>query len=153
MPDLNIEIQTYGGRVMRRRLARLENKVRYPRAAFQEAYDRFRELMQIHFGGEGRGPSGPWAPLQDATVARKMRLGLDPRILHETLTLRSSLTSKGARGAVFRTQGDTAIFGTSIPYSRRHQGGTVHMPARPPIDLHAGDKREIVETIQEWLSR
>jgi hypothetical protein len=146
---MQVIIEAFGTKKMSRRIERLAQRARDPRPAFQEVYDRFRELSSIHFARQGAGPSGPWAPLSPATVQRKARMraiGLkaDPRILHETLVLRSSLTKKKAKFAVFRVTKDEVVMGSRDPKGKFHSN-------RPPIDLYEGDKREMVRTVQEFI--
>ena len=148
---MRFEITARNHKVLNRKLTTLEKRVRSIREGALRVYERFREIEQNQFTRQGAGPSGPWAPLHPRTLAKKERLGHDPRRLHATLKLRPSLTRRGTRNAIFRANRDGIFMGTRDPKAGYHQKGTKKIPARPPIDLFEQDKREMIDIFEEWL--
>lgn len=71
--------------------------------------------------------SQPWKPLSPAYTAAKQKKYGDKPILRATDTLYHSLTQKNAEGSVYRTEDQSAEFGSSVPY------GVFHAETRPPI--------------------
>lgn len=148
---MRIVIEAFGHQVMSRQLRTVSDRASDLRPAFEEAHERFREIMQVRFATGGGPPSGPWAPLKKSTVERKARLGLDPRVLHATLRLRTSLTKLRGTGGTLQMNKDGLTMGSKVPYGRFHQTGTRRMVARPPVGLSTQDRRELVQIIEDFI--
>lgn len=126
--------------------------------AYAAVYQAFRVIEAKRFSGEGPG----WAPLAESTVAGRVRIGIDGShpILNRSGAsyegrkggqLRRSLTTKGAKGAVFEPQIDGVFMGTKDPIARFHQEGTSKMKARPVVDLTEADASVFGSIIGEYL--
>lgn len=126
--------------------------------AYAAVYQAFRVIEAKRFSGEGPG----WAPLAESTVAERVRLGIggDHPILNRSGAkesgrkggqLRRSLTTKGAKGAVFEPEIDGVFMGTRDPIAGFHQEGTTKMPARPIVDLTEADANVFGSIIGEYL--
>lgn len=111
--------------------------------ALRRLADLLRTQERERFDREGPG----WAALADSTVARK---GLSGQILVETGDLRASFTEAGG-DHIEHIQRDELIFGTSDPKAAFHQRGTSKMPARPVIELGAGEHAQHAKLIQHFV--
>ncbi len=116
---------------------------------YQALYAAFRKIEQKRFDSEGPG----WAELKPSTVADRERQGYggDHPILNRDGTLRRSLTTKGAKGAVITPMPDGVFFGTRSPIAQYHQDGTSKMEARPLVDLNQADAEVFSGIIGEYL--
>jgi phage gpG-like protein len=94
---------------------------------------------------------GNWAPLAPATVAQKAREGLDPRILHATVSMRRSFADEGHPDHVEHVTDSELLFGSSDPKAPLHQAGTSRMPARRILDFTPANFRVWSKMIQAYL--
>lgn len=114
-------------------LAELED---IPSRIAGEVADGITEEIRQQFD-RGCDPYGtPWAPLKPQTVRRK---GGDKRVLRRGDVLSSETIARPTAGA--------GVEITSVEYGMRHQGGTVHMVARPVLP----DGGELPEAWQEVI--
>lgn len=153
---MRVQIIGFGHKILDRKLRTLGERAKNPREGFLKVYERFREIEQVQFESLGTGPSGKWHALARRTILMKARSGYDLRPLHELIRLRPSLTRRGSRFAIFRTRGDVLVMGTSHPQADLMQRGFTDrggnwIEPRPPIDLFDQDRRELVETFEDWL--
>lgn len=134
------------------RVADVERRLQGPRPVLEAIGEDFRELMGRQFESEGRYLLGSaWAPLADSTLERKIRLGLDLRILHATLRLRSSLESRTAE-TVEEIRDTEAVFGTAVPYARYHQRSReARLPRRRMVVAREADRRRWRDGVRHWL--
>lgn len=85
-------------------------------------------------------PDGtPWEKLKPATIHAK---GRDDILIHN---------SHLHKTIKYLVQGNTLEVGSPLTYSKYHQVGTKHIPARPFLGLSDDDKRTIDERIKQWL--
>lgn len=154
---MQITIDVFGDVQVSRNLMRFRDRAMNMIPAFQIEADLFLRHESKQFDSQGAYASGGWAPLAASTIARKARLGQDPRILHATLAMRRSLTVKGAPGQIRRIRRDSMEVGTSVkspkgfPYPAVHQRGGGHVPRRRPVEFRESDKREMIRRIQHYL--
>lgn len=131
------------------------------REAFEGVAEDFYELQTRMFDTDGR-PIGGWAPLADATLEIRQRLGRGNEILEYAGArggrLRRSLTVAGASYQLRQETRDSLRIGTKLGIARIHQkGGTlpvtfgrrsrpvqVRIPARPLVQLQKQDRERWV---------
>lgn len=109
-----------------------------------------RELLAIEreqFDSEGARGSGGWAPLAQSTLDAKT----GGSILRDTDALFNSLTEPTDPDHQFIAQPTWMVWGTTIPYARWHQSGTVNMPQRRFLELRASDRVILVKQLQSYL--
>lgn len=133
---------------------------------YDALYSVFRKIEQRRFDKEGPG----WAELAESTVAGRERLGIGgshPILNRKGVTyrgrrggqLRTSLTTKGAKGAIVEPIPDGLFMGTSDPLAAVHQKGTsragrdhnVVIPARPLVDMTEADAEEFSEVVARYM--
>ncbi len=149
---VNFNIEVLGEQIVSRKLLRFEGNVDMTKVA-KELYASFLETEQGAFDSQGSTTKdGEWEPLSPNTLTEKMRKHQDSRILRATGTLFRSLTSQGAKGAVFDFDETSVTMGTSIPYAEYHQTGTRHMPQRKPVDPSEAVRRAWVQIIQRTFT-
>lgn len=103
-------------------------------------------------GGGGKFKSGAWAPLSPRYRVWKQEHYPGRPILVREGHLRESMNWHGGApgpGGIFEATASYAIVGTSIPYAKFHQYGTVKMPARPFTP--APDPEVFAPLLQAWL--
>lgn len=150
---MRLELEAFGDVQFSREILRVGANAEDMRPAFNEVHDTVRDAEKKQFSTEGRAFSGGWKPLAPSTVKYKAAHQLDPRILHATLRLRTSLTTSHGRDHVFRATKDEMFVGTRVPYARWHQLGTKdgRLAQRRPFELDEAVRREIVKILQRHL--
>lgn len=103
---------------------------------------------------DARGPG--WASLAPATVARKARAHLDPRILRARHDLFNSLVKSRAANQVNVKRPDSFRFGTSVPYARYHEyakpiGRAQRMPLRELVGLSEHDLHDVAVVLSDFI--
>jgi phage gpG-like protein len=148
---MRLELEVYGDVQLARELLRFRDRGMDMTPAFVKVADDFLEIGRQQFGSQG-GRSGGWAPLQPAYLARKIRDGYDPRILHRTLRLRRSLTMSTA-DSIRRITPEEMFVGSRVPYGVHHQHGAprANLPRRRPIELSNADRVRWIKILQRYL--
>lgn len=113
----------------------------------------FYLIESDQFETEGAAGGQRWTPLSPLYSEYKEQVYPGQPILQAEGDLRASLTDPEAAGAILQPREDELIIGTSVPYARAHQRGTIRMPARPPINFSEAQKRRIQKAIQAGLVR
>jgi phage gpG-like protein len=152
----NVKVDVFGEQILHRRMVRFE-------AGLIDASDAFREIITIlrsstvaNFASRGVSGGSRWRDLAPSTVARKRRLGLDPRILRATHRLFNSIIGSGSPGGdehVERIGPVSMRWGSRVPYGIYHGSGQPRsvIPYRPPVKLAETDKREIGKILQRAI--
>lgn len=147
---MRFALETLGVQTMDRELVSMSGRIGNMTEAMDDVFALLFRIERKQFDSQGGYGSGGWAALAPSTVARKRRLGLDPRILRETGALFKSVTGKASTNVALPKK-DGLVFGTTIEYGRFHQLGTSRMPARPVVELPESDKREIIKIVQRHI--
>lgn len=122
------------------------------RPLFIEASKLFYEFEAEAFQSEGvSSRAGQWTALTRQYARWKQKAAPGRPILELSGALQWSLTRPNARGSIRRVTEDELIIGTAIVYAKFHQGGTVHMVARPPIALTEQQERRLVRFIRAGI--
>jgi phage gpG-like protein len=156
---VELVISIFGDKQFSRRLLRFEDRMDDMSPAYEEVADYLLDVERMQFLTSGAYASGLWRPLAPSTVAKKLREGLDPDILHATLRLRASLTQRDHPDHVRRITADSLFFGTSAksrkgyPYPAVHQHGSRdgRIPQRRPVALRRSNRQHIVKVLQRFL--
>lgn len=149
---MRLDLDTFGEKQFSRELLRVGSNAGNMKPAFDQVHDLLNEVEERQFSSQGAAFSGGWKPLAPSTKARKARLNLDPRILHATLRLRDSLTSKSHPDHVYRASADEMFWGTKVPYAGVHQNPkTSPLPRRRPIEFNDAIRTQIVKLLQRHL--
>lgn len=142
-----------GDKQVSRRLLRVASYAGDARPVFSSIADLMMRQTDAQFASEGGHASGGWRPLKPATLDTKRRQGLDLRVLHATLALRTSLTVRGDANQLLRIRRDELAWGSTLPYSGAHQnprpGST--LPQRRPVEFTEAARREILKRIQRYV--
>jgi phage gpG-like protein len=113
-----------------------------------------RNAADIEPALEGASDGSAWAPLNSSTTEYKAAHGLDPRILHATLSLRNSLTDPSDPGAVFEPTPEGAFMGSDVEYAIYHESAKPrrsNLPRRPVVALTEDEKVKWLEVLQRWI--
>lgn len=148
-----LSLDSFGDQQLSRRLLRFTDRVDDMRPALRVIADDFLDIQKSQFTSQGRYGSGGWRPLAPTTVASKARRGHDPHILHATLRLRKSLTSKYGPDVVRKITRNEMFVGTRVPYAKHHQHGAprARLPQRRPVELPARDRKNWMKILQRYL--
>lgn len=148
-----LSISTLGETIVERRLLGFASNLEQPQDALEEIGTILREVVEQQFATEGGHASGGWPKLSDARVAYKAQKGLDPHILRAADDLMNALTRKFDPAHIEQVEGDSLVFGASVPYGIYHQSSKARtkIPFRPPVALTEGDKRKMVKAVQAVL--
>lgn len=148
---LQLDVEVFGERIMSRHMLSRADRIDDFGPAFRRIADLLRNVARKQFDSEGEYASGGWKPLAEATVERKRKAGLDPRILHATGALRDSLTGRGA-GHIQKVLPQALHWGSSVAYGKFHQSGTSRMPQRRPFNLREPDRRAVMKELQRHIA-
>lgn len=107
--------------VANRRLGAMSLAVQDLRHAWGDIAKEFYQAQSSVFGAEGAWHHPRWAPLKPKYLAWKIRHGYSSRILVMTGKMRTSLTTGGAAGSIFRQAAQQMSIGTNIKYAKYHQ--------------------------------
>jgi phage gpG-like protein len=91
---LYLDIELLDVYQVREKLRRTGRAVVDMRPALERVANDILRVTAIQFRSQGRRTGGSWKALSDEWVARKLRMGLDPRIGFGTGALERSLTSR-----------------------------------------------------------
>lgn len=148
---MRLDLDAFGDTQFSREILRVGQNAADMRPAFDNVHDLLRKVELRQFGTQGSAFSGGWKPLAATTVKNKAAHGLDPRILHATLRMRKSFTTKNHRDHVYRATADEMFAGSSVPYARFHQLGTKNLARRRPFELDESVRRDIIKLLQAHL--
>jgi phage gpG-like protein len=161
-----VEARVFGEDIVRRRFLRFSRAVSDASAAFAEIAGLLSEATRENFDTRGVSGGSRWQDLAPATVARKARRGLDPRILRATGRLYASLVggegstgrARGLGGRFISGAGDhieeitpsSLKWGSSVPYGVFHQSSAPRrvIPYRPPVRLNESQRRSVAKALQ-----
>lgn len=153
-----VTIEAFGEAQVSRELLGLSIRGDDPTPVFAAVRERFFQLEEKQFDSQGaEGAAGTWAPLAPSTVASKAAAGMDPRILHATLTLRDSLTKESSEYARYERMGNAyyheLFIGSAVPYGVYHQSTQPRhkLPRRPPVSIPEPEKVEWLKMIQRFI--
>lgn len=148
-----ITIDGFGEDQMSREILRVSERAEDPRPVLTDIRADFYRYEDILFNTQGASGGAAWKPISPNTVASKRKRGMDTRILHETLTLRRSLTSEVPVDAVSRIDRQGLFVGSNVPYGVYHQSTKPRtvLPRRPPVMLTEDVKRNWIKKLQRWL--
>jgi Phage virion morphogenesis family len=155
---LELRVEIAGDTQLRRRLLRIGSNATNLRPVFTAIANDFNEIERTQFDSEGAYASGGWKPLTSATLARKRELHQDPRVLHATLAMERSLTTKSGRGSHRVITKTSMAVTTSVrsskgfPYPAVHQNPQrSRLPRRRPVELSPANRKRWVKSLQRFV--
>jgi hypothetical protein len=164
-----VEARVFGEDIVRRRFLRFSRAVSDASGAFGEVAGILSESTKENFDSRGVSGGSRWQDLKPATVARKARLGQDPRILRATGRLYASLVggdagtgrARGLGGRFIPGAGDhveeitpsSLKWGSRVPYGVYHQSSAPRrvIPYRPPVRLNELQRRSVAKALQRAI--
>lgn len=108
--------------------------------ALQDIVASLYQAEVKQFDSQGSYGGEPWEAIQQRTIDRKTAHGHDPRILHETLRLRRSLTGKGGENVAHVT-GSSIVFDTTVDYAKYLRDKRPLLGSPPESDRRAWVKQ------------
>lgn len=130
-------------------LDQLGEKAKDLRPAFNRVLKIIVARYRRRFGGGGQ-----WAPLSPATVERKSRQGLDPRVMRASGALERALTSPGRTSGRTQSVGKSTVrvgVGKRLFYARFQHFGTDHIPARPLFGWEFADRKAAINVLDDYI--
>lgn len=144
-------IEILGDKLATLRLKRIGERAYNPSPVMIGVLDELRRIAGATMDSQGRRGGGSWAFLKPATIRRKARMGLDPRIERATGLLYESLTRAGHPDQIAEVSRSGAALGSALPYARPQSKGTRTLPARPLVKVNEYDKNRIGQMILEYI--
>lgn len=150
---LQLDIEVFGTQILNRRLLRFAGGVSDASLAFEAVARILSAATARNFATSGASGGHPWRALAPATLARKRRLGLDPRILRATGRLYSSLVDATSPDHVQQITTESLRWGSTVDYGKYHQSTRprAKVPYRPPVAFSENAKRNVVRELQRAL--
>ena len=124
---------------------------RHTRPAMGRIADEMLRIEGALFDSQGRRGGGSWRRDLPATLERKLFHDRDPRIMHDRLRLRESLTRRESPDNILDITESTIRFGTLVPYAEAHQEGKGGMPKREIIRFTPRDHRKFAEILADHV--
>jgi hypothetical protein len=152
--EVFLSIFTMGRRgtkgLARLRLRQLRRNAMDMDDTWENVLDYILSVNERRFETEG---FGTWDPLEDATIERKERLGLDARVLHESLRLRESLTDRDSPDMEVEISRDSLYMASLVPYGEIHRQGAPgsNIPIRVPMELSSGHRSWITKLVKDGI--
>lgn len=147
-----IAIEVQGEEKLKVALTKMADAIEDLTPYWNDVQQEFYKIEKAQFASEGKtGASGHWKQLSMPYADIKARNYGDLPILELTGSLKASLTSESASGAITKKEKDSLTLGSSIPYGAYHQSGTSKMPARPPISLTENQTAQLLRKLTKQL--
>lgn len=153
MAGLLAEIEVHGVPIVRRRLLRFADRAMDATSAWEGVARILRRAVGLNFETYGAYGGSPWRALKPATRARKLREGLDPRILRATGRLFESFVNEASPDHIYEPGPQEFRWGSRVPYGVYHQSRAprTKIPYRPPVRLNEVDRRGVVRELQQTM--
>ena len=148
---MRFDLEIRGDEQASRRISKMAGRARRMRPALSDSADVLINAERRSFR------SRRWEPLAASTLEWRERQGTGKRVLHETGTLESALTVRGAPGQLLTFKKDTVTFGLKSGrapafYGRFHQTGQ-GVPKRVVIPKPtARTRREMAKIVKRHLT-
>lgn len=114
--------------------------------------DMYRAIRQT-FMSQGRRYGGSWQSLAEDTIRRKLKKGLDPRILIARGRLMDSLTERSSKYMRTAVTKSSIRLNTTLSYAQTQQFGDEArgIPARPFVNFHPRDWERWRDMVARYL--
>ena len=142
---IKVDVNDQGGLAVGARITAVGGRAGNLRPIVDDLHDMLCRAIDYQYGRGGPAIGG-WKPDLPSTVARKARLGLDIRVMHETGRLRASLTKKDHPDHVFRTTMQGLVLSTKVPYAGHLLDG-----GRPPVIISQTAADRATKMIRDYL--
>lgn len=154
---MKVETEVIGEDKVLLNLAEMQERALDARPATRKVRELFVASDKKNFESEGAYIGKSWAPLAEATLARKKREGIDPRPLHgKTGDLGTAVG--GGRGKRTGATKATARAGVGVWYSvfTRGSKGSVDShntgePARMIVGLKTSEYDDVLTIVADWV--
>jgi phage gpG-like protein len=149
---LEIELDVFGTRVVRRRMLRFADAAEDMRPAWDDVAAILEGATRRNFQTRGVSGGSRWRDLnEDYAEATGRRPG--ERILRLSDRLYDSLTNPQHAEHVFESEPDSMRWGSRVPYGKFHQSLRPRrkIPYRPPVRLSENAKRGVTRAIQRRI--
>lgn len=133
---------------LRNTLNRLGGRAQHPKPAFEQILKLIVGRYRRRFAG------GEWKPLAPATVERKSRQRLDPRVMRAHGALERALTAPGRAPGRTQSIGKSTVrvgVGKKLFYARFQHFGTDTIPSRPLFVWEREDERSALNILDRYL--
>ncbi len=142
---ISIDVNDTGGMAVGAHLKRIGGRAGSVLPVADQVHALLMRAIDYQYGRGGPAVGG-WKPDAPSTVARKIRLGLDPRVMHETGRLRASLTNKDHPDHVFRATRSGLVISTKVPYA-----GDLLDGGRPPVIVSKTATDRAAKMISDYI--
>ena len=142
---MRVYFQAINTKVVETKFAMMGNNAVNAKPALEKVADYMMEVMAKNFQSQGRRGGGSWKRISPGWRARKVRMGLDPRIGHATLALRKSMTKRDAPEQILSVGRTRVTLGSKLPYAKVQQRN------RPYVYTLAEDRAEMVSIIRRHV--
>jgi phage gpG-like protein len=145
---VNYYIEVLGDKLVSTKFERMGYAALDARPAMEEVAVVMFGIFKKIFDSGGRRGGGSWRQDSPEWLERKIKNGLDPRVLHATLALRNAFTEPDADHQILAITKRSVSLGTDLPYAAKQNR------ERPFSDkFTTGDKLMIRMVIRNHLIR
>jgi phage gpG-like protein len=148
-----VSVELLGQDALELKLLRGAAAVSNMRPALVEVRLMMFAAIAATFESQGRRYGGSWQHLTTEWIARKVKAGLDPRILIARGRLMESFTNRDSpymRSKVTRT---SISLGSTLPYAAAQNFGSpaAGIPQREFISFHPRDRQRWVTSLEKYV--
>jgi hypothetical protein len=144
---MRVVITVKGHKEVGRMYGRVMKRMNNPNPAWDVIINMIHAIQSKQFTTQGARGGIPWDDITDDWREKKARMGYDARILHMTLKLRESVTSRTAEGHYYRRTRTSLTVGTTIPYSK------IVDEKRPIFGITPADEREFAHILSVYIAK
>jgi phage gpG-like protein len=109
-------------------------------------------VIRVTIEGQGRRYGGSWHALDPAYLARKVKKGLDPRILIATKKMLNAYSEFGNENQALQILPHSLFLGSHLDYPGYHEYGTSKMPARSFLEFYPQDRKRWSTMVSEYIT-
>lgn len=142
---ITVDVNDNGGLAVGARLTRIGGRAGNLLPVSDEVHGLLMRAIDYQYGRGGPAIGG-WKPDAPSTIARKARLGLDVRVMHETGRLRASLTVKDDPDHVFRATRSGLVISTRVKYAPYLLDG-----GRPPVIISEAAAKRAAALVADYI--
>lgn len=140
---VNFTIEIEGEKELARAVLRVIGSIDDFRPYWKALQNELFDIEREQFDSEGaKGATGKYKDLSPTYARYKQKIYGDKPILQRTGRLYASMTGNTS-DTVAQLGKTEAVFGTKVPYAKKHQTGAKYLTKRPPYALTDRQKRKM----------
>jgi phage gpG-like protein len=151
MPPIPLRVVVYGDAEVEASLTRGQEALMDMKPVLEVVADDMMRVVRATISSQGRRYGGSWHALNPQYLARKIKKGLDPRIMVATGKLLSAYGMRGSPFQRLRIFPDRLELGSNLDYPRFHETGTSKMSQRAFLEFYPQDRKRWADMVTSYV--